>query len=136
MAYNSSGTHSEIEVIGRLTDDPSMRFTPTGKAVTSFGLAENRKRVEKVQGGDDKVFDTPVYYQISVWNGMAEVINQYLATGRKVFVKGQLDADRNTGRPRLWTKKDTGEVCASFEVTAFKVIFLDGPREGESVEAS
>ena len=93
--------YQKLIIIGNLGRDPEMRYTPDGKAVTTF----------------------------SVWGKQAESCNQYLTKGSKVLVEGRLRPDANTGAPQVFQKKD-GSWGSSYEVYADTVRFLSARGEG------
>lgn len=117
----------KISFIGNLGQDPNMRYQPDGTAVTNFSVACNRRWSTP----DGQSHDETTWFRVSVWGRRAEVCNEYLQRGRKVFVEGRLRPDPETGGPKLWQRQD-GTVGASFEVTADNVIFLsdNGERNG------
>ena len=130
----------KLTIIGNLGQDPEMRYTPSGKAVTNFSMASNRSWT----GADGEKHEQTVWYRISAWNRLAEICNEFLAKGRQVYIEGELRPDE-TGNPRIWEGND-GTPRASFEVTARTVQFLggrngggnvpdapDGPEEGEEI---
>ena len=100
--------------MGRLTRDPEMRTTPTGKTVTSFSLAVDR------QGSDD----TADFFDITAWEKLGELVNQYLSKGRRCLVQGRL-------RQESWDDKETGKKRSRVAVVASDVTFLDGPSGDE-----
>lgn len=110
---------SQLTLIGRLGNDPTMRFTPGGKAVTSFSLATSRS----FKNAQDQKVDEVAWFKVSVFGPQAEFCNQYLSKGSAVLVVGRLRPDPVTGGPRVYTRKD-GTTGASFEVTAENVRFL------------
>ena len=112
-----------IIVVGNVGRDAEMRYTPSGAAVASFSVATNR---EYTSSSGEKVKET-VWFRISAWGKQAEVCNQYVKKGMMVLVEGRLNADPNTGGPRLWGDP----VRASFEVTAGTVRFLSSRGEYE-----
>lgn len=99
--------------IGRLTRDPELRYTPSGRAVCRFGLAINRSY--KNQDGNN-VEDT-LFINISVWGKQAEYCSQFLKKGRRIAVSGEL-------RSNNWQDRD-GNKRTSFEINARTVQFLD-----------
>lgn len=107
--------YQKLLIVGNLGRDPDMRFTETGKAVTSFSVAVNR--------GDEVT-----WFQVSAWERLAEVCNEYLSKGRRVLVEGRLKPGSDGG-PRVWTGKD-GVARASFDMVASSVQFLGGKGEG------
>lgn len=115
-------------IVGHLGKEPEMRYTPNGKAVTSFSVATNRSWYDsnKVQHKDT------TWYRISSWGAQAEACNQYLHKGSLVLVIGRLRSDPS-GNPALWTGND-GIQHASFEVNAERVVFLHTKGQGESTE--
>jgi len=80
-------------LIGNLTRDPEMRYTPTGTAVTTFGLATNRSW--KTDSGEMR--DEAEFHRIVAWNKLAELCSQLLTKGRKVYVEGRLQTRTFTG---------------------------------------
>ena len=106
-----------IVIAGNLGKDPEMRYTPSGKAVTSFSVA--------VQDGwgDNK---RTIWFRVSAWDKQAETCNQYLKKGSKVLVEGRLQADEN-GSPRVW--ESNGRHGASFEISASTVRFLSSRQD-------
>lgn len=108
-----------IIIVGNLGKDPEMRYTPSGQAVTSFNVAANRQYT----GADGNLVKETIWFRTSVWGKQAEACSQYLKKGSKVLVEGRLNADPQTGGPKVWQRQD-GTSGASFEVTAQTVRFL------------
>ena len=109
-----------IILVGNLTRDPQMRYTPNGHAVASFGVATNRSWVS--EGKEQEAVD---FHNIVVWNKLAETCNTALSKGRKVFVRGRLST-------RSWDDA-TGQKRYRTEVVAEEVIFLDAPKDKDKV---
>jgi len=105
---------NKVMIIGNLTRDPELRYTPSGTAVTTLGLAANRSFKDKT-GQMQK--DT-CFVNIVVWAKMAEVCNQYLQKGRQVFVEGRLQS-------RTWQNNE-GKNRTTLEVVATQVQFMSG----------
>jgi single-strand DNA-binding protein len=103
---------NKIILIGNVGGDPEMRYTPNGKAVTSFTVATNH-RYSTASGETREETD---WFRISVWGKQGEMCNQYLSKGRQVYVEGRLHA-------RNWEAQD-GQMRTSLEVTADRVLFL------------
>jgi len=99
--------------IGRLTRDPELRYTPSGKAICKFGLAINRSY--KNQDGSN-IEDT-LFINISAWGRQAEHCSQFLKKGRRVAVNGEL-------RSNNWQDRD-GNKRVTYEISARSVQFLD-----------
>jgi single-strand DNA-binding protein len=116
---------NKITLIGNVGSDPEMRYTPNGKAVTSFRMATNYRYT----GPDGERREETEWFRVSVWGKQAESCNQFLSKGRRVYVEGRLHS-------RNWEGQD-GQMRTSLEVSANRVIFLDRaapaslPEEGE-----
>jgi len=116
--------YQQITIVGYLGNDPDMRFTPSGQAVTSFSVASSRKYTNN----SGQKIDETTWFRVSVWGAQAESCNQYLSKGRPVLVVGRLRPDPETGSPRVFTRQD-GTTGASFEVNALNVTFLPSSRD-------
>lgn len=110
---------NKLTIIGNLGRDPEMRFTPSGQAVTKFSVASTRQY--KNQAGE-QVKET-TWFSVEAWGKLAEICNQYLKKGSKVYVEGRLKPDKSTGSPHIYEKKD-GTSGTSYEVAAISVEFL------------
>lgn len=77
---------NRVLLIGNLTRDPELRYTPAGMAVTSFGLATNRVWVTKQ--GERK--EDAQFHRIVAWNKLAELCSQLLSKGRRIYVEGRI----------------------------------------------
>lgn len=101
-------------LIGNLTRDPELRYTPQGNAVCTFGLATNRSwTTEDGERKEDVEFHT-----IVIWNRLAEICAEYLAKGRQAYIEGRIST-------REWEGQD-GVKRRSTEVVASEIIFLGG----------
>jgi single-strand DNA-binding protein len=114
-----------IVLAGNLGKDPEMRYTPDGKAVTSFSVA--------VSDGFGEYKKT-IWFRITTWEKTAESCNSYLKKGSSVLIEGRLTPDKETGAPRVYQRQD-GTHGSSYEVTATTVRFLSGRPEGGSSES-
>ena len=103
-------------LIGNLTRDPELRYTPAGTAVCSFAVATNRGWT--TEAGERK--EETEFHRIVAWNKLAELCSQLLAKGRKVFVEGRLQT-------RSWQAAD-GTQKSSTEVVIDDMIILDSRR--------
>jgi single-strand DNA-binding protein len=119
--------YQKLTIVGNLGNDPEMRYTPSGQAVTNLSVATNR---QYTSNSGERVKET-TWFRVSVWGKQAEACNQYLRKGSKVLVEGRMNADPNTGGPRIWTAND-GSPRASFEVTAQTVRFLSSRQEDQA----
>jgi single-strand DNA-binding protein len=123
--------YQKIIIAGNLGRDPEMRYTPSGQAVTNFSVATNRQYT----ASDGQLVKETTWFRISAWGRLAETCNQYLKRGSKVLIEGRLNADPQSGGPRVYTRQD-GSTGASFEITAETVRFLSTRAEDESFQAS
>lgn len=108
---------NRVQLIGNLTRDPELRFTPQGTAVCTFGLATNRTWTTEGEKKEDTEF-----HRIVAWNKLAELCSQLLAKGRKVYVEGRIST-------RSWTGQD-GAQKTTTEIVIEDMIILDSRREG------
>ena len=116
----SARSLNKVMLIGNLTRDPELRYTPQGTAVCSFGLATNR---EWVSDGEKK--EAADFHNIVCWNKLAELCSQLLGKGTKVYVEGRLQT-------RDWTN-DQGEKRYKTEVVIDEMIILkDGSGSNNS----
>jgi len=118
------GMHQEIEIIGNLGRNPEMRYMPDGTAVTNFSVAVNH-----VRGTGEERIEETAWFRVSAWRRLAETCNEYLVQGQRVFLKGRLKFNSQTGGPVIFTRQD-GTVGSSFEINASYVKFLSKPGEG------
>lgn len=105
-------------LIGNLTRDPELRYTPNGAAVCSFRVATNRSWTPS-DGGERK--EETEFHRIVTWNKLAELCSQLLGKGRKVYVEGRLQT-------RSWETPE-GEKRYSTEVVADDMVILDSRRD-------
>ncbi|HUT35858.1 MAG TPA: single-stranded DNA-binding protein [Planctomycetota bacterium] len=108
---------NRVILMGNLTRDPELRYTPSGQAVTDFRLAVNRRL--KTPEGERK--DSVTFVDITAWGRQAEVINEYFAKGQPIFVEGRLSLDE-------WTSQD-GQRRSKLRVVLERFEFL-GQRSG------
>jgi len=108
---------NKVELIGNLTRDPELRYTPQGTAVCTFGLATNRSWT--TEAGEKR--EEAEFHRIVTWNKLAEICSQLLTKGRKVYIEGRLQT-------RSWTGQDGAQRTAT-EIVASDMIILD-PRKG------
>ena len=123
---------SQMQVLiyeGHMGSDPEMRYTPGGKAVTSFSMASN----SSYKSADGEVVKNTIWLRITAWNKLAEIVNQYCQKGSHVIVTGTLKAGPN-GSPTVYQNR-SGDMAASFEVTASSIRILDFNNQREEVSA-
>lgn len=104
---------NRVQLIGNLTRDPELRYTPTGAGVCTFSLATNRSWTDD-KGEKHEEAD---FHRIVAWSKLAELCNQFLTKGRKVYVEGRLST-------RNWTAQD-GSQKSTTEVVIDDMILLD-----------
>ena len=105
---------NKVLLIGNLTKDPELRYTPNGTAVTNLRLAVNRKFKDRT--GELK--EDTCFITVTAWDKQAEICNQYLQKGRAVFVEGILQS-------RSWETSD-GQKRSTIDVRAERIQFLSG----------
>lgn len=110
---------NRVFLVGNLTRDPEVRYTPGGIAVADLRLAVN-ERVKK----DDQWVEQAMYLDVTVWDRTAKNCGEYLAKGSPVLVEGRLQMD-------TWEKN--GEKRSKLKVVADRVQFLGRPRRDGDV---
>lgn len=105
---------NKVQLIGNLTRDPELRYTPQGTAVASFGVATNRQWTTD----DGQKHDEAEFHNIVVWNKLAEIVAEFLKKGRQAYIEGRLAT-------REWEGQD-GQKRRTTEIIANEVIFLGG----------
>lgn len=108
---------NKVTLIGNLTRDPELRYTPQGTAVCTFGVATNRQWT--TESGEKK--EDAEFHRVVAWNKLAEICSQLLTKGRKVYVEGRLQT-------RSWTGQD-GAQRTSTEIVINDMIILDSRRD-------
>ena len=108
---------NKVIIVGRLGQDPEIRYMPDGTAVTNFSVATSDEWRDK-QSGEKK--ERTEWHRIVAWRGLGEVCGKYLAKGRQVYVEGKLQT-------RSWEKD--GVTRYSTEIVASTVEFLGGRDE-------
>src|SRR5580704_3935262 len=111
---------NRVQLIGNLTRDPELRYTPNGNAVCTFGLATNRTWT--TDSGEKR--EEVDFHRIVAWNKLAELCSQFLTKGRKVYVEGRLST-------RNWKGQD-GKQKTTTEVVIDDMILLDNRQGGAS----
>lgn len=108
---------NKVMVIGHVGRDPEMRFTPSGKPVTSFSVATGRTWV----GSDGERREDTEWFTVIAWGSLAEICKQYLSRGQQVYVEGRLQT-------RRW-EDSGGKKHAALEIVAGEMIMLGERRE-------
>jgi single-strand DNA-binding protein len=107
---------NKVILVGRLGQNPEVRYTPSGSAVANFSVATNEAWTDKSGQKQERT----EWHRVVVWGKLAELCNQYLQKGRQCYVEGRLQT-------REWTDKD-GVKKYSTEVQAQTVQFLGSDR--------
>jgi len=114
---------NKVQIIGNLGADPEMRYIPSGAGVTNFRVAVSRNR----RGTDGQLAEETEWFRCVAFDSggykLAEICNQYLRKGQKVYVEGRLQT-------RKYTDKD-GIERTSVEIVASEMVMLSGREEGE-----
>lgn len=108
---------NRVFLMGNLTRDPDVRYTPKGTAVGDLGIAINRQY--RTQDGETR--EEVTYVDIEVWGRQAETCKQFLAKGRSVFIEGSLKLDQ-------W--EQDGQKKSKMRVRADRVQFIGGRGDG------
>ena len=122
----ASRSWNRVELIGNLTRDPELRYTPSGAAVCTFGVATNRTYVSEGERKEEVDF-----HRCVSWNKLAELCNQLLKKGNKVFISGRLQT-------RSWEAAD-GQTRTVTEIVVEDMIVLTprsngGPISNENLD--
>ena len=110
---------NKVMLIGRLGQDPEMRYTPSGKPLTKFQMAVNRSWTS---ADNEKKTETE-WFTIVSWGKLAEICNQYLRKGLLIYLEGRLHT-------RHWVDEE-GANHSVVEVVAQEMIMLGSPKEEE-----
>ncbi len=116
---------NKVQLMGNLTRDPEVRYTPKGTAVTDIGLAINRT----YSGDDGERREETTFVDITFWGRQAEVIGEYMKKGRPLYVEGRLNLDS-------WEDKTTGQQRTRLKVVGENFQFLGGREDGGGGQSS
>jgi len=116
---------NKVQIIGHLGKDPEMRYTPSGKPVTTFTVAISRTW----NSADGERHNETEWFNVVAWSSLAEICKQYLAKDRLVYIEGRL-------QPRRWEDKE-GNKHSSVEIVANEMMMLGERRDSnhQSAEA-
>ncbi len=110
-------SYDNTTIVGKVGRDAEMKFMGDGTPTTSFSIAVDRSYKK-----DGQQVKRTIWYRVQVFGKLAEVCKD-VGKGDTVLVSGSLDADWNTGSPRIWNKQD-GAAASSFELRANEIKFL------------
>src|ERR1700746_1728517 len=116
---------NRVLLIGNLTRDPEVRYTPKGTAVADLGLAVNRV----YSGEDGEKKEETTFVDVTLWARQAEIAGQYLKKGRPVFIEGRLQLD-------TWDDKQTGQKRSRLRVVCENMQLLGSRPESEGPPTS
>jgi single-strand DNA-binding protein len=108
---------NKVMIIGHLGRDPEMRYTPSGRPVTSFSVATSRNWTT----AEGERRSETEWFNVVAWGNLAEICNQYLKKGQQVYIEGRLQT-------RRW-EDESGNKRSSVEVVAREMIMVGERRE-------
>jgi len=108
---------NKVMIIGHVGRDPDLRFTPSGRSVTTFSVATNRSWTS----ADGERHTETEWFTVVAWGGLAEICKQYLAKGTQVYVEGRL-------RSRKWEDAE-GVKHTGIEIIAQEMMILSEKRD-------
>lgn len=114
---------NKVIILGRLGQDPELKYTPGGMAVCNFTLATSESWADKAGQKQERT----EWHRVVVWGKLAELCNQYLSKGRQAFVEGSLQT-------RSWDDK-SGQKRYTTEINAKTVQFIGGATAGAGASA-
>jgi len=103
---------NKVMIIGHLGRDPEMRYTPSGRPVTTFNVATSRTW----NSSDGERHTETEWFNVVAWGNLAEICKQYLSKGQRIYVEGRLQT-------RQWEDSD-GNKHSSTEIVASEMIML------------
>ena len=114
---------NKVILIGNLTRDPELRYTPKGSAVCEVGLAVNRKY--KLDSGETR--EEVTYLDVTFWGKQGETVSKWMKKGRPLYIEGRLQMD-------TWEDKTSGQKRSKIRIIAEEFQFLGGDRTGGGPE--
>jgi single-strand DNA-binding protein len=115
---------NKVQIIGHLGKDPEMRYTPSGKPVTTFSMAVSRSW----NSADGERHSETEWFNIVAWSNLAEICKKYLTKGQQVYIEGRLQT-------RRWDDKE-GVKHTNVEVVANEMMMLGERRDHNSTLSS
>lgn len=116
---------NRVILIGNLTRDPELKFTPRGKAVAEIGLAVNHNYT--TESGEKR--EEVTFIDVTLWGRVAEIVNEYCKKGRPLYVEGRLQLD-------TWDDKTSGQKRSKLKVIGDNIQLLGGRPEGGGGESA
>src|SRR5437773_2156794 len=115
---------NKVILLGNLTRDPEVRYTPKGSAVCDLGIAVNR--VYTTESGEKR--EEVTYVDVVLWARLAEIAGEYLKKGRPIFIEGRLQLD-------TWDDKQSGQKRSKLRVIGETMQLLGSRPPGTSAPA-
>jgi len=112
---------NKVILLGNVTRDPEIRYTPKGTAVTELGMAVNR--VYSTDSGEKR--EEVLFVDVTLWGRTAEIAGEYLKKGRPVLIEGRLQLD-------TWDDKQSGQKRSKLKVVADGLQLIGGRPPGAS----
>ena len=112
-------SYNKVTLIGNLTRDPELKYTPKGTAIADIGLAVNRTYT--TEGGEKR--EEVTFIDVTLWGRVAEIVGEYCKKGRPLFVEGRLQLD-------TWDDKATGQKRSKLKVVGENIQLLGSKPEG------
>lgn len=113
-------SYNRVILMGNLTRDPQVRYTPSQTAVADLGLAVNRVWYDK---NTHEKREEVTFVDVTVWGRQAEVAGEYLSKGRSVLIEGRLQLDQ-------WEDKDSGQKRSKLKVVCENLTMVGGRSDG------
>lgn len=114
-------SYNRVILLGTLTRDPELKYTPKGTAIADIGLAINRTYT--ADNGEKR--EEVTFVDVTLWGRVAEIVGEYCKKGRPLFVEGRLQLD-------TWDDKQTGQKRSKLKVVGENIQLLGGKPQGES----
>lgn len=118
---------NKVILVGNIGTQPDSKYTPSGVPVTKFSLATNERYKDRAGEWADKT----EWHSIVCWSRLAEIVNEYVKKGSKIYVEGSLTTSS-------WEDKQSGEKKYRTEITAKDIVLLDSrsaePKQTETEE--
>ena len=115
---------NKVQIIGHLGKEPEMRYTPSGKPVTTFSVAVSRSW----NSADGERHSETEWFNVVAWGNLAEICKQYLTKGQQVYIEGRLQT-------RRWDDKE-GAKHTSVEVVANEMMMLGDRKDQNNSHSS
>ena len=118
------GNYNKVMILGRLTRDVELRYTPSGTPVADISVANSRRTGGK-DGQESREITT--YIDVTIWRRQAETAHQYLAKGSEVFIEGRLELES-------WEDKTTGQKRSKLKVVCENMQFVGAQRHARHAQ--